>query len=35
MIINEESVNTPAFPYEVCEPGSFGSMRVTEKPRSN
>ena len=33
MIISEESVNTPAFPYEVCEPGSFGSMIVTENPR--
>ena len=33
MIIIEESVNTPAFPYEVCEPGSFGSIRVTENPR--
>ena len=33
MIISEESVNTPAFPYEVCEPGSFGSLTVTENPR--
>ena len=33
MIIKEESVSTPAFPYEVCEPGSLGSMIVTENPR--
>ena len=33
MIIREVSVNTPAFPYEVCEPGSFVSIRVTENPR--
>ena len=31
--MREESVKTPAFPYEVCEPGSFGSMSVTENPR--
>ena len=31
--MRDESVKTPAFPYEVCEPGSFGSMSVTENPR--
>ena len=33
MIIREVSVKTPAFPYEVCEPGSCGSITVTENPR--
>ena len=33
MIMREESVKTPAFPYEVCEPGSCGSITVTENPR--
>lgn len=33
-IIKDESVITPAFPYDVCEPGWFGSIIVTEYPLS-